>query len=96
MRLDQHLCDPRRPAEIAVDLKRRMVVEEVRQRRLHEQQPQILVRRVAIVQSRHEVDQPRAAPSGVSATVGESEVERFPSGGQKLGGGLVIELGARM
>ena len=63
-------------AEVAVDLKRRVEIQQVRQRRLREQRLIVLVRLLAVLEPRPEVDDPRAAPAGVSAAVREPPLDR--------------------
>ena len=80
MALEEHLRKTRRPSEVAVDLKRRVGVEQVRQRGLPEQGQDIFVSDIALPQPRPEIDDPRAAPSGVAAAMGQPALERLPGG----------------
>ena len=68
--LQQHFRYPGGVAEVAVDLERRMGVEQVRQDAILEQLHDQLVRPVAIVQARPEVDLPGGAPPGADVAAG--------------------------
>ena len=57
--LDQHLGDRGRSSEVAIDLKRRVIVEQVGQRGAGQQRSQILISLLAIGQPCPEVDDPR-------------------------------------
>src|SRR5262245_15446578 len=50
--LQKHLCDGRRAAKVSVDLKWRMSIEQVWQRRLREQRNEVFVRTLAFFQPR--------------------------------------------
>src|SRR5262245_29855025 len=52
--LQQHLGDARGAAEVAVDLERRVNVEQVGQRRFAEQREQVLIRLLSVFESRPE------------------------------------------
>ncbi len=66
MALQQHLRDARACAEIAVDLKRRMRVPQIRQRAVTQLLRQHQVRVIAVKQARPEIDLPRFAPSSAA------------------------------
>ena len=83
--LQQHLGDARGSTEISVNLKRRVQIPQVRQRRLREQRQIIRVRLFAVLQARPEVDDPRAAPARVPAAVGQAPLDGGASGLGKLG-----------
>ena len=74
---EQHLGDPRRPAEVAIDLERRVRIEQVRERGLPKQRQHVLVRELGFLQPRPEVDDPRAAPAGMTPAVGQPPLQRF-------------------
>src|SRR5687768_9698986 len=78
--LQQHLGRAGGAAEVAVDLKWRMQIPQVRQRRLGEQRLVVLPRLLAIFEARPEVDDPRAAPAGVAAAVREAALDRRARG----------------
>src|SRR5262245_37890372 len=82
--LQQHLCDAGGGAEIAVNLERRVNVEQVGQRRFGEQREQVLVSLLSVLQPRPEIDDPRAAPSRVPASVFESVFKRLARGGGQI------------
>lgn len=84
MTLQQHLGDGGRCAEVAVDLEWRMRVQQIWQRGLGEQRHQILVRQIAFLQSRPEIDDPRARPSGVTAARSETPFQRGTRGFRQL------------
>ena len=96
MRLHECLDDASRATEVSVDLERWVVVEQIGQRRLRQQRAQIVIDRLAVAQTREEIDQPRAAPARVSATVGEAEIKRFSRGVEQLRRDVAGELRARM
>ena len=77
--LQQHLGDPP-SAEVAVDLERRVRVEQVRQASTCAAAPSRSRAPFAVFQARPEVDDPRAAPAGVSAAVRQAPLERLPGG----------------
>ena len=74
--LQQHFGNPGCAAEISIDLKWRMSIEKVRQRRFGEQSGEMVVRKIAFFQSRAEIDNPRAAPSGIPASRLEPPLQR--------------------
>src|SRR5688572_33017863 len=82
--LQEHLSNAGGAAEIPIYLKRWMQVPQVRQRRLGEQRLEIRIGLVTILQPRPEIDDPRAAPAGVAAAVGETALNRGPRGASQL------------
>ena len=83
--LQQHLGDRGGSAEVAVDLKRRMGIEEVVERRFGQQQLEIFIRFFGVLEPGPEVDQPSAAPAGVAAAVRQAMLDGFAAGGGELG-----------
>src|SRR5690606_31217166 len=83
MALEEHLDNSRRAAEVAIDLKGWMSVEQVRQRRLPEQRQEVLVRPLTVAQPREEVDDPGPAPPGVTAAVGQPPIDRGACRGEE-------------
>ncbi len=83
--LQQHLRDPGAAAEVAVDLERRVVVEEVGQGRLGEQRRQVLVGLLPVAEPREEVHHPGAAPARAAAAVRQPALERDARGPRQLG-----------
>ena len=75
---------PARAAEVAVDLERRMRVEEVGQRAVLEQVRQQVVGVVAVVEAGPEVDLPGHAPAGAAVA---AAFERLACGGGQFGRG---------
>jgi hypothetical protein len=69
MRLQQHLGYTGRPAKVSVDLKGRMVIEQVGERGFGKQLPDMVIRIVAIQETGIEIDDPGPAPAGVAAAV---------------------------
>ncbi len=69
--LEQHLRDAGRAAEVAVNLKRRMGVEEVRERVPGQRFDEHLVRVIAVEEARPEIDFPRLAPAGAPVAAKE-------------------------
>ena len=63
VRLDEHLGNRGRAAEIAVDLERWMIVEQVRQRALGPQGVEMIVRMGPVAEPGKEADDPRPAPT---------------------------------
>src|SRR5581483_4097203 len=74
--LNQHLGNRRRTPEVPVDLKRRVIVEQIRQRRPRQQRRQILIRLLPVGQPSPEVDDPRATPPGAAAPVSQPPLDR--------------------
>src|SRR6202034_2574258 len=66
MALQQHFRDARRAPEISIDLKWRMSVEHIWKCRFSEQARHVLAGLVAVFETSPEIDDPGAAPSGVS------------------------------
>ena len=64
--LDQHFGDSRRSPEVAVDLERRVIVEQIGERRLPQQFLKMNIGLFAVQQPRPEVDDPGPAPAGMS------------------------------
>ena len=72
MTLQQALCDGSRAAEVAVDLERRMGVQQIRVGRPRQQLLQILVCHPAVQESRPQIDDPCTAPARMTAAVDET------------------------
>src|SRR5919109_3701187 len=85
MALQQHLSYACGSSEIPVDLERRMVVEQVRQRGLAQQRDQVLVGEVSFLEPVPEIDDPRAAPACPAAAVFETPLERSSGRLRQLG-----------
>lgn len=65
VRLEEHLRNGRRASQVAVDLKRRMRIEQVGIRPLRtEERAQDLVRAVTVLQARPQVETPSDGPAG--------------------------------
>ena len=82
--LQQHLGKARAAAEVAVNLKRWAVVEQVGQRAAPQQGPILLARRITVLQPGEETDHPGAAPTCSASAVGQSMVENLARSGKQL------------
>ena len=78
--LHKRIGDTGDAAEVPVDLEGRMVVEKVRQGGAGEQRPQVFAGFLPIAQRRPEIDDPRPAPAGVAAAVGQARFQRSRRG----------------
>jgi len=83
MALDQHFANPGGEAEVAVDLERRVTVEEVGHGAAAQQFGAVDGGGVAIAQAGEEVDGPRAAPTGAGTALGEAGVDGLARGGEE-------------
>ncbi len=75
--LQQHLGNRRRAAEVPVHLKRRMIIKQVGQRGALQKSDNVLVRLFGVTKAGPEVDDPRAAPTGMPTAVRQPVLERF-------------------
>ena len=75
--LQEHLGDTRRAAKVAVDLKRRMVIEKVRMRTLLQEQPNMLAGLLAVEEPGLKIDNPCAAPAGMASAVLQAPSNRL-------------------
>ena len=96
MRLHQHLANPCHATEIAINLKRRMRIEKIRQRGLGQQRLNVLPRLVAIAQPRPEIDDPRATPARVSAPSRDPTFNRLARRRRKFRRAASCDLPSRM
>ena len=82
--------------EVAVDLEGRVVVEQVGQGGFPQQQLDVLPRLFPVLQRGPEVDNPGAAPAGVTAPVGKAALQGLAGGLGQLWGALGGDLVAGM
>lgn len=80
----RHLAQAGGGAEVAVDLKWRVEVEQIRGGALPEQGPEIVGRLRTVAEACPEVDDPGAAPTGVASAAGQASFERHPGGAGEL------------
>ena len=73
--LQERLRDSCRSAKVPVDLEGRMVVEKIGQGGLPQEGAKVLVNLFTIAQPGPEIDDPRAAPAGVTTAVSQAKVE---------------------
>ena len=83
-------------AEIAIDLERRVIVEEIGQCRLRKKRTQVVLDGLSVTETCEEIDEPRAAPTSVAAAVCQAEIERFARCCEKFWCGVAVELRTRM
>lgn len=84
MALHQHFRNTGGEAKVAVDLEGRMVIQQVFKGGMRQQETHIFACFFAIQQPCPEVDDPRAAPTGVAAAMGEPALQRAPCGCEGL------------
>ena len=75
--LQKHLGDAGRASEVAVNLERRMVVEQVRQCRILQEKSEMFVALFSVEQACVEVDDPRSAPPCMAAAVMQTPFKSF-------------------
>ena len=76
--LQQQLGYARRATKVSVDLKRRMIVQQVWQSRFRQQRHDVFMRQITFFQSCPEVDNPRPTPSRVAASCLQPTFQRNP------------------
>jgi len=85
MTLHQCLAHARHAAEVAVNLKRWMRIEQVVQSRFGNQRLHVLAHLVAVTEPRPKADDPRAAPPRMPATMRETPFDRRARGARERG-----------
>ena len=93
MTLNQHFGNSGYKAQVAVDLKRRMIVEQIRQHGISQQRFNIIQALIAVSESGPHIDDPGSGPPRVSAAVGQALSERRFRRLQQRFASLVIEEG---
>ena len=86
--LHQQLRDAGGAAQVAVDLKRRVQVEHVRQRALREQEPQVGVRALAVTEPGPQRHPPGRRPAGAAVA---AQLEARLRGGRERGRALDVD-----
>src|SRR5687768_16638888 len=85
MTLHQHLGHAGRSTKIPVDLKRRVIVEQIGECRLGKKRDYVFMCKIALFEARPEVDYPGAAPTRMTASRGQTALERNSCRAGELG-----------